>query len=238
VRAAPADRDKAKLELFALCIDPDFMRKIEKAAQDTVQKWMDAHRVAIAKLDEGRRAAYDEIRNLAASPELTSLVYPATLQGQQAKRIWDKHLYVTEKGGFAADFTKPEIEALERELAAGDVIGWLRNIDRKPWALCVPYEIDGEDRPMYPDFLIVRSEAGNPVVDIVDPHTISLADAPAKAAGLAKFAAEHANKFGRIELIMVDGKTSKRLELTDESVRNKVRRITLPTQLRQLFAEA
>jgi type III restriction enzyme len=117
------------------------------------------------------------------------------------------------------------------------MVGWLRNIDRKPWALCVPYEIDGEDRPMYPDFLIVRSDADNLVVDIVDPHTISLADAPAKAAGLAKFAAQHADKFGRIELIMVDGNTSKRLDLTDENMRNKVRGITLPNQLRQLFAE-
>ena len=36
------------------------------------------------------------------------------------------------------------------------MIGWLRNYDRKPWALCVPYEVAGEDRPMYPDFLVVR----------------------------------------------------------------------------------
>lgn len=237
VNAVPADREKAKLELFALCIDPDVIRKIERAAQDIVQKWMHAHRTAIAKLDEGSRAAYDEIRNLAASPELTPLVHPVVLQSQRGKRNWDKHLYVTDKGAFAADFNKSEMEVLERELPSADVIGWLRNVDRKPWAVCIPYEIDGEDRPMYPDFLIVRSDGGNIVVDIIDPHTISLADAPAKAAGLAKFAAQHADKFGRIELIMVDGNTSKRLELTNETVRNKVRGITHPNQLRQLFSE-
>jgi type III restriction enzyme len=237
VKAAPADRERAKLELFALCIDPDVIRKIEKTAQETVQKWLHAHRAAIAKLDEGSRATYDEIRNLAATPELTPLIYPATLQAQRGKKTWDKHLYVTEAGTFPADFNKAEIEALERELASPDVVGWLRNVDRKPWAMCVPYELDGEDRPMYPDFLIIRSEAGNLVVDIIDPHAISLADAPAKAAGLAKFAAQHADKFGRIELIMVDGSTSKRLELTDEIVRNRVRAITLPNQLRQLFVD-
>jgi type III restriction enzyme len=105
-------------------------------------------------------------------------------------------------------------------------------------ALCIPYEMDGEQRPMYPDFLIIRSEDGGLVVDIIEPHTISLADAPAKAAGPAKFVAQHADKFGRIELIIVDGKVTKRLELTDETVRNKVRVITLPTQLRQLFADS
>jgi type III restriction enzyme len=74
-------------------------------------------------------------------------------------------------------------------------------------------------------------------VDILDPHSIHLSDAPAKAAGLAKFAAQHADKFGRIELIMLDGKTSKRLNLTDETVRNKVRGLTLPAELKRLFSE-
>lgn len=86
---------------------------------------------------------------------------------------------------------------------------------------------------MYPDFLILRSVGGGVVVDIVDPHSMGLADAPAKAAGLAKFAAQHADKFGRIELVVLDGKTSKRLDLTDETVRNKVRGIKLPEQLRK-----
>jgi len=231
----PDDREKAKLELFALCADPDVMRKIEKEAQDTVQSWLQKFRTAIAKLDEKSRAAYDEIRNLAASPELSPLVFPATLQGHSADKTWKKHLYVNEAKVFPAEFNEPEREILTRELAAKDVVAWLRNIDRRPWALCVPYEVDGEIRSMYPDFLIVRSEGEGLVVDVIDPHTISLADAPAKAAGLAKFASQHADKFGRIELIMLDGNTSKRLELTDETVRNKVRGITLPNQLRQLF---
>jgi type III restriction enzyme len=213
------------------------MRKIEKTAQDTVQKWLHTHRAEIAKLDERSRAAYDEIRNLAASPELAPIVYPATLQGKHAENTWGKHLYVTEAGTFAADFNRIEVETLDQELSSPDVVGWLRNVDRKPWAVCVPYQMDGEDRPMDPDFLIVRSDDGNFVVDIVDPHTISLADAPAKAAGLAKFAAQHADKFGRIELIMVDGNASKRLDLANEIVRNKVQGIVLPNQLRQLFSE-
>lgn len=91
---------------------------------------------------------------------------------------------------------------------------------------------------MYPELLILRSEGKRLVVDLIEPHTISLADAPAKAAGLAKFAAQHADKFGRIELILLHDKASKRLDLTDEVVRNKVKQITLSQQLRQLFDEA
>ena len=90
---------------------------------------------------------------------------------------------------------------------------------------------------MYPDFLVIRKQGRGLVVDIIDPHSISLADAPAKAAGLAKFAAQHADKFGRIELVMLDGSTAKRLDLTHEIVRKKVQGIKLPDALRKLFEE-
>jgi hypothetical protein len=97
--------------------------------------------------------------------------------------------------------------------------------------------VSGEGRSTYPDFLFVRKEAGGLVVDIIEPHTISLADAPAKAAGLAKFAALHFDAFGRIELILIDGKAQKRLDLTDEKTRNRVRGVTLPHELKQLFED-
>ena len=98
-------------------------------------------------------------------------------------------------------------------------------------------------RPIYfvlgnHDFLIVRKVGRGLVVDLIDPHSIGLADAPAKAAGLAKFAALHGDKFGRILLVMLDGKTSKTLDLTEETVREKVQGVKLPEQLRKLFDEA
>lgn len=235
VKDPSTDREKAKLELFALGSQPEVVAKVEDAAQALVQKWLKAHTAAIGKLNEDSRAMYEEVKNLAASPELTPLVHPAIVHVRQGERAWKKHLYVDENGEYHADFNKAETEVLERELNNKKVVGWLRNTDRKSWAVCVPYEVGGEERPTYPDFLFVRSESGSLVVDIIEPHTIFLADAPAKAAGLAKFAAQHFDKFGRIELILVDGKTQKRLDLTDEATRKRVKGVTLPEQLRQLF---
>jgi type III restriction enzyme len=235
VAADPAARDRAKLELFALCIDPDLVRKVEDVSRETVQKWLNGYAGEIKKLEEGSRAAYGEVRNLAENPELDPIVYPAAIQGRQAETTWKKHLYVDKGGQYPAKLYGSEEDVLNEEIARKEVVAWLRNVDRKAWALCVPYEVDGEFRAMYPDFLVLRSENGNLVVDIIEPHTISLADAPAKAAGLAKFAAQHADKFGRIELILIDGKAEKRLELTDETVRNKVKAVKLIEQLRQLF---
>jgi len=238
VKGSAGDRERAKLELFALCaVATDATRKVEKVAQETVQKWLKQHSSAIAKLKDASRAAYDEIKSLAASPELTSLAYPISVFGKQSEESWPKHLYVDDDGDYPTSpvLNQPERKALESELMDDAVVGWLRNIPRKPWALCVPYRWEGEDRPMYPDFLVVRKEAGRLVVDILEPHTISLADAPAKAAGLARFAAQHADMFGRIKLIMIDDKQSKSLDLTDETVRDRVKAITLPAELRALF---
>lgn len=235
VKDATADRERAKLELFALGSQLDVMAKVEDAAQALVQKWLKAHSAAIGKLDEDSRAMYEEVKYLASSPEQTPLVYPTVVHVRQGERGWKKHLYVDDNDEYHAEFNKPESEVLERELKNNKVVGWLRNIDRKSWALCVPYELGGEARAMYPDFLIVRSGTDGLLVDIIEPHSISISDAPAKAAGLAKFAAKHFDKFGKIELILIDGKAQKHLDLTDETTRKRVCAVTLPVQLRQLF---
>jgi len=237
VKGAPADRERAKLELFALGSQPEVIARVEEAASALVQKWLKSHGAAIEKLNGESRAMYDEVKYLAADPELNPIDYPSVIHVRQGKQAWQRHVYVDDNSEYHADFYGSETEVLQRELKNKKIVGWLRNTDRKPWALCVPFDLGGEMRPMYPDFLFVRSEGSGLVVDIIEPHTISLSDAPAKAAGLAKFAAKHFDKFGRIELILIDGKNQKRLDLTDQATRNRVKAITLPQELRQLFAE-
>jgi len=101
-------RETAKLELFALCINPDLIRKIEKLAQEIVQQWLKAYEVEILKLDESSRASYSEVRNLAANPELAPVSYPATIQCKAADDKWEKHLYVADDGLFHAGFNESE----------------------------------------------------------------------------------------------------------------------------------
>ena len=237
VKGAPADREKAKLELFALGARSEIMAKIEAAAQALVQKWIKSHGGAMGDLNEERRALYEEVKHLAADPETTDLVYPDLVQIKQGNRVWQKHLYVDANAEYHFDFDKPESDVLQEETANKKVKGWLRNTDRKAWALCVPYDVGGEKRPTYPDFLFVRSESNRLVVDIVEPHEIAFSDAPAKAAGYANFAAKHFDKFGRIELILIDGKARKHLDLTSENTRNRLRGVTLKEELRQIILD-
>lgn len=91
---------------------------------------------------------------------------------------------------------------LKAEQANPDFVCWLRNLDRKPWSLTIPYTLNNDVKPMYPDFLIVRKSGDDLVVDILEPHNQSLADNLAKAKGLAAYAVTE-QKMGRIQLIRV-----------------------------------
>jgi type III restriction enzyme len=237
-RAEPSRRETIKLELFALCVDGDLLPKLETKAQQLTQAWLSEHRDEISDLPEGSRAAYAEIRNLAGAPELTPLVYPSKISGRSADDLWQKHLFVDEDGLFPAALNRAEGEVVNRLVEDEHIVAWLRNMDRKAWSLCVPYTAGGEARAMYPDFLAVRRDRDRLVVDLIEPHTISLADAPAKAAGLAQFAAQHADRFGKIELILIDQTRSRSFDLTDEATRDRVKAAQVTAQLKQLIDDA
>ena len=74
-----------------------------------------------------------------------------------------------------------ETAVLNEEMSRHGFSGWLRNRDRQPWSLCIPYESAGSWKGCYPDFIVFRHEDNEVVVDIVDPR---------KAAALAKYAAD------------------------------------------------
>jgi type III restriction enzyme len=116
---------------------------------------------------------------------------------------------------------------LQEELADSSVIGWLRNVDRKPWSLEIPYRDGGSWKPMFPDLVMVRKDSKGFQFDILEPHDSSLKDNVAKAVGLAEFAEKHWALFDRIQLIRkkkgVNGVEQYfRLDVGNDAVRKKV----------------
>jgi type III restriction enzyme len=114
--------------------------------------------------------------------------------------------------------------------------GWLRNIPKKHWALCVPCG-QGQAKPMYPDMLVFRREGSKVKIDILDPHDDSRVDAVEKAAGLADFARKHGASFGRIEIIRIVKGKIERLRLHQEFVREKVLKVTDSKHLAELYGQ-
>lgn len=232
--------EEAKLAIFALASNTSVLEEVQARAQAVTQDWLKKRGSGIRSLSEASRAMYAEVQRLAADPEVVPFALPAdTIEITRGTRQWPDHLYATGSGKAPLTLNTWETQVIEAETARDDVRFWLRNFDRKRWSLTVPYDKGGQWASMYPDFLLVREEdGGSLVVDLLDPHTISLADAPAKAAGLAKYAAKHAPEFGRIELIIVKDGQLRRLDLKDEVTRQRVAAVQVHSHLQQLFDDA
>jgi type III restriction enzyme len=228
-------RSTAKLEVIALCLSTDVLPALERAGQDIVRKWLEQDRQSINNLPEAEQEGYNEVRQLAAEPEIISIAYPGTIEMRKGDTSFEKHLYVDEKGLFSTKLNDWETQVITEELKDPSLSGWLRNLDRRPWSLTIPYQEPGGLHAFYPDFLVVRSAKTGPIVDIIEPHQLDLADAPAKARGMARYAAQHGPKFGRIQLVIVKDGQVKRLDLTKEEIRKKVEIVESREHLRRLF---
>ena len=233
------DPRQAKLELHALTSFADVLTKLDKAADGMRKSWMDAHKAALRDTDEKYRQIFREILGAGSEPELTTIDPPLIIEGTRSGPVWKKHIYVDDTGVFHESFKSSwERRALEKEIGRADVVGWLRNLDRKPWSLCVRRQSGTKWVGIYPDFLVFRKTKSGVIVDIVDPHLLGDEFAPSRAAALAKYAFDHAESFGRIELVIYqnDADTEgKRLNLVDEEVRTRVASVTTHEHLRQLF---
>jgi len=228
---------EAKLQAAALLRDDSLIKSLETLSQQRVQAWLRRHAKSIRALPESSREVYDQVRRMAGAPESKPLELPPGIEWRPAGRKWKGHLYVEQDGLVRARLNKLETEVIEGEMKRPDFLAWFRNVDRKPWALTVPYDMHGVKKPMFPDFLVFRSGPAGVVVDILDPHAEGLEDAAPKARGLASFSQTHAPEFGRIELITKLRGRLLRLDLCDETTREAVARVASSDHLRQLYQE-
>lgn len=213
-----------------------------KQAEAAFNALYDQHKKSIHKLKEHRRATYEKLRLATAKPSEVPWHLPESIdfRRQPADPLWERHIYVEGNGQFRAELGNWEAAVLKEELADSKVVGWLRNVDRKPWSLEVPYESGGAVRPMFPDLVVVRQIGAECVIDILEPHDPSLADNFEKAVGLARFAEKHGSLFGRIQLIRkqssAGGERFVRLEINQTAAIKKLLLITSNPQLDELFS--
>ena len=141
------------------------------------------------------------------------------------------HLFVNSDGTAKFKLIGWEPITLAEERSNPEFVCWLRNQDRKPWALCIPYEYGNETHRMYPDFIIVRKDAnGDYEYSILEPHRDDKKDNLAKAKGIVKYV-EECPVFSRVQMLRKihnsAGDKMLRLDFTKMAVRDKVKaRIT------------
>ena len=102
--------------------------------------------------------------------------------------------------------------------------------------MTIPYTLGSKTKPIYIEFLIIRSTAVGLTVDIIDPHNQNLGDAADELAGLASYAEKHDAKFGRVESIIVENDTDiRRLNLQDEAIQKLAMEVRTSADVQSLF---
>jgi type III restriction enzyme len=240
-RKAHASRDgqEVKLEAIIVATSAAARAALESKSRTKFENLFDAHRSDIRKLPEHARAGYDKLKSASVTPESVPWRFQDSIDFRRDPKepTWDGHLYVEADGKFRTTLTSWEAGVLLDEMKRDDFAAWLRNVDRKPWSLEVPYQVDGTWRPMYPDMLIVRKVGSDFVFDVLEPHDHSRADNLYKAQGLAQFAEKHGGRFGRIQLIRKKGDSFVRLEMNKTAVRNRIKQAASNPTIDSIFDE-
>lgn len=226
---------RAKVETYELANDAVLWRILDDHAGARFNTLWQTYRPQITLLPREHRARYEELRIVARHEEAGILDLPETitLDIPPNSPAADGHLYVDDAGLFRLQLTGWEQAVLAAERDRPDFVTWVRNIDRKSWSLGIPYELGGQLRPLYPDFIVVRRAGSQYVADLLEPHRGE--DSVAKAKGLADFADRHGNEFGRIEMIRMEGPELRRLDFNDHRVREAVLPIQGHDELTRLF---
>ncbi len=230
-KGKPSD---TKLELFAIMRQAETLPALEKLAGAEFKKLWDAHKGEIAKLPAADKARFQKLVLASGKAVEHEWELPERIVEKQGKHVWKNHLFATENGEFSADLNGWEKAFMKWTQEQSDFVCWLRNLPRREWAFCVPYEKGGE-KPFYPDFVIVRRKGKGFVVDILEPHDDSRLDTWAKVKGLAKFADEHEVTFGRLMVGRKVGDALQVIDVADHQVREKARKMGAPADLEALF---
>ena len=241
-----SDRDETDvwIEVIVLAHNTGMMEALNAYAESSFSDLYENNKRQIAALPEARKQFYTKLISSSSQPIAMPWSLPLsvdfTVLDNSVK--YDKHLFINDTGEMETYLGNWESGVLREEMANGAVC-WLRNLDRKPWSLCIPYEVNGVSTPMYPDLIVVRADSCGYVFDILEPHDSSRKDNCTKAVGLAKFAELHWDKFGRIQLIReMKGPDNQmhfyRLDMGKAAIRNRVRGITSNAELDHIFNEA
>ena len=239
-----ADLTAFKVDVILFVADEECMKRLHSYAEERFHGLNDDYRRYIATIDSEKiRKEYDSIVSDGDPVSKHNFRLPETIQvpHEAGGKEYRDHLFVSEATGTAKlKLNGWEAELIETEEKRPDFVCWIRNPSRGSWALCIPYEIDGEIRPTYPDFIVVRKDDRvGYVIDILEPHSPDFKDNLGKAKGFAEYARQNPG-VGRIQLIRMSkdaaGKNQfKRLDMYRTAIRDKVSHAMNTDELDHIF---
>ncbi len=233
-----------KINVILFAADTESIEKLNNYAKKKYHALNDKYRRRMVKLPESYRKQYDRIVSDGDIISKHNLRLPETITvpDDTNGKVYYDHLFVNDEGFAKIKLNDWEMGVLEEESKRDDFVCWLRNPSRSPWSLCIPYEQDGEIKPTYPDFIIIRKDpvmTDEFIIDVLEPHNPAFNDNLGKAKGFAEYARQNPG-VGRIELIRKSkdaaGKVRfKRLDMSMSSVRDEVSKAMTDKELVHIF---
>lgn len=239
-----SDLSAFKVDVILFVADEECMNRLHSYAEMRFHGMNDDYRRYFATIDSEKiRKEYDSIVSDGDPVSKHNFRLPETIQvpHEVGGKEYRDHLFVSDITGVATmKLNTWEAGVIEEEEKREDFVCWIRNPSRGSWALCIPYEIDGEIRPAYPDFIIVRKDRVlGYVVDILEPHNPDFKDNLGKAKGFAEYAKQNPG-VGRIQLIRMSKNAAgnhkfKRLDMSKTAIREKVSHAINTDELDHIF---
>lgn len=238
----PDDPNAYKIDVILYTSDDECTARLMAYAEKMFHKLNDTYRRKMVGLEERFIKQYNTIvsdgdivsKHNFRLPE--TITQPREINGKK----YTDHLFVDDTGTAKINLNNWEEGVLIEEQSKPDFVCWLRNPPRKPWSLCIPYEIGGEQKPAYPDFIVIRQDSDTEyVIDILEPHDPTRIDNLGKAKGFAEYARQNPG-VGRIQLIRMGKdaaghKRLKRLDMAMSVVRDKVSHAMTNDELDHIF---
>ena len=239
-----SDLTAFKVDVILFVADEECMNRLHSYAESRFHGLNDDYRRYIATIDSEKiRKDYDSIVSDGDPVSKPNFRLPETIQvpHEVGGKEYRNHLFVSDITGVATmKLNTWEAGVIEEEEKREDFVCWIRNPSRGSWALCIPYKIDGETKPTYPDFIVVRKDRVlGYVVDILEPHNPDFKDNLGKAKGFAEYAKQNPG-VGRIQLIRMSKDAAgnhkfKRLDMSKTAIREKVSHAINTDELDHIF---
>lgn len=193
-------------------------------AKGEFERLADLYRPKTKRLPEKDRLQYNSLvaQGSSVSKHLFHLPETINVDLDNDGDTCTDHLFVNAEGTATFKLKGWEPQTLDEERKHPKYVCWLRNQDRKPWALCIPYECGNETKRFYPDFIVIRHDGNNGYdFSLLEPHLDGKTDNLPKAKALAKYA-QDCLSFSRIQMLRMRGDRLLRLDFCKLAVRNKV----------------
>ena len=236
------DVEDGKIDVIIFVANRNCLLQLDRFAKDKFHDLCEKFRSKTVNLPPVAVEEFNKIVSDGDEVSKHNFYLPTTISlthDADGKKYSD-HLFVDETTGTATiKLNSWEEGVLKEERHREDFVCWLRNRDRVSWALCLPYKDEhGKLQSFFPDFLIVRRDAGSYLVDILEPHRSNERDNIGKAKGLAEYAKQNPIA-GRLQLIrqkkLLGQDVFIRLDMSKGLICDKVCKATSNNELDNIF---